>query len=59
MTHHYLIGWTTEHGKFGCTEINRPEPIREMDDVEVVMRDLRKHYGYPNLIVSGFSRFED
>jgi hypothetical protein len=59
MTHHYLIAWTTEHGRFGGTEISRPEPIRDMDDVEVVMRDLREHYGTPNLIVSGFSKFED
>lgn len=62
MTYRYMISYIDSYpGGFtnGSCELRRDVPIQSMEDVEQVRQNLRREYGFVNVIVMGFSQFDD
>jgi hypothetical protein len=62
ILYRYLIGYVSvSNGAVsgGAIDLNRRTPIRSMDDVLEVERELRQHKADPDLVVISFSRYTD
>lgn len=58
----YLISYIDPFnggGTNGNVEVTRPDPIRDMNDITDLTRELRDHFGLNRPIIMGFSRFEE
>ena len=58
----YLVAYLEMSGpqsRFGNCEMTLPRPIRGMNDVAGIARDLGTHYGLQNPVVMSFCLFQD
>jgi hypothetical protein len=56
----YMISYIDQHSSGftnGNVEVRLPQPIRDMDDVDRITRELRDHHGLSRPLVMGFSPF--